>query len=126
MTDQQTIQHSSPSSGLQVFNLVSLSNELEEGSAWKSQDRATFTLNRSPGLHVTLIAMHSGTMKPWHQVECPISLHVLRGTLEFITDSETVNLKGGDILVLKEGIRHHMRIIDDSVVLLSLATNDRG
>lgn len=115
--------HSSTDTGLQVFNLPALTSEVEAGDAWKSQDRATFTLNRSAGLHVTLIAMHAGTMKPWHQVECPISLHVLQGAIDFITDAETVALKHGDLLILKEGIRHHMRVKEESVVLLSLGTS---
>lgn len=111
---------SDPNSALQVFNLSSLTSHLKTGSEWSSQDRTKFTLIQIPGLHIVLIAMHAGTTKTWHKVECPISLQMLEGSVDFITDSETVTLKQGDILTLKEGIRHHMSVIEESVVLLSL------
>lgn len=110
-------------SGLQVFNMSSIISHLKSGSDWQSLDRAVTTLIKTPGLHIVLMAMHADTTKTWHKVECPISLQMIQGSVDFITDSETVALKEGDILVLKGGIRHHMRVKEESVALLSLGTH---
>ena len=105
-----------------TFNCFTLVSQIENEETWKNRDRSAITLSRSHGLQITLIAMHSGTSKPWHRVECPISIQVIEGKIEFITDAEVVPLKKGDILILQEGIRHHMKAIEESVILLTLAS----
>jgi quercetin dioxygenase-like cupin family protein len=104
------------------FDFPALISQVKSGEAWKSRERNAITLTRTSGLQITLIAMHSGTFKPWHRVECPISLQVIEGKIDFITDAETVALKTGGIIVLQKGVRHHMKAIDESFVLLTLGT----
>lgn len=113
-------QESARDADLKVFDLSSAISQTETQDTWSLRDRSALTLGREAGLHVTLIAMHAGTTKPWHAVECPISLQVLQGRLDFITDRETVPLKQGGLIVLRAGVRHHMRVHEESVVLLSL------
>ena len=116
-------QHSQTSSTITTFDLSTLISEIKTGDTWKSRDRNAITLTRSHGLQITLLAMHAGTTKSWHQVECPIRIQLFEGRLEFITDAKVVSLKKGDILILQKGIRHHMKTIEESVILLTLASN---
>jgi quercetin dioxygenase-like cupin family protein len=107
------------------FDLSELISQIKSGEAWKKRERNAITLTRGPALQMTLIAMHSGTSKPWHRVECPISIQVIEGEIEFITDVETVSLKKGEVLILKEGIRHHIKATIESFVLLTMAPEIR-
>jgi quercetin dioxygenase-like cupin family protein len=103
-----------------VHDISALISRVKSEATWKNRDRHAVTLTRTPGLHITLIAMHAETSKPWHRVECPISIQVIEGRIDFITDTETKLLKQGDILILPPGIRHHMKVLDESVILLTL------
>ena len=114
--------HDQMNASIGTFDFSSLISKIKDGDTWKIRDRGAITLTRSHGLHITLIAMHAGTSKPWHRVECPISIQIIEGRIEFITDAETVALKKGEILILQEGVRHHMKSIEEAVILLTLAS----
>ncbi len=107
---------------ISTFDLSKLLAQVKKGETWEKENRNAVTLCKCRGLHVTLIAMHAGTLMPGHRVECPIIVHVIEGHAEFITDSKTVVLTKGQILTLGGGIRHDIKAIAESTILLTLAS----
>ena len=107
---------------ISTFDLSKLLAQVKKGETWEKENRNAITLCKCHGLHVTLIAMHAGTLMPGHRVECPISVQVIEGHTEFITDSKAVTLTTGQILTLEGGIRHDIKAIAESPILLTLAS----
>jgi quercetin dioxygenase-like cupin family protein len=59
-----------------------------------------------------------------HTANGVISLQVLEGEINFITDGQSVVLKEGQIVALHKGEPHSVAAIKESVFLLTLAGNE--
>ncbi len=71
-------------------------------------------------LRQTLIAITAGTELADHENPGEATAHVLSGRISIGTDSDAWEGRDGDLVVIPPA-RHHLRAIEDSVVLLTVA-----
>jgi quercetin dioxygenase-like cupin family protein len=75
---------------------------------------------REHHLRQTLIAIVGGRALDDHESPGEATLHILRGRVRLIDDTEPLDGVSGDILPIPRA-RHRLEAIEDSVVLLTVA-----
>ena len=97
--------------------------QIKEEEQWKKTDRNAITIFKSLVMRIVLIALHKGAeMKP-HTTKGVISVQVIEGEMQFVTDNQTVILSAGQMLVLEEGILHSVLARTETVFLLTLTNS---
>lgn len=104
------------------IDLPSLMAKIKEETPWKDGKRNAITVFKSNGLRIVLIALHQGSEMARHIAEGIISVQLLKGRIQFITDQKTVELSEGQMLALHERIPHSVKALQESTFLLTLAT----
>jgi quercetin dioxygenase-like cupin family protein len=107
---------------LLTFDLSALLTQIKSEDAWRKGSRNAMTLFKGQRLRVVLVAMHAGTAIPSHRADSPISLQVIEGVLKFSADAHTVTLRQGQLLTLHAGMPHVVEAVEESVFLLTVAT----
>jgi quercetin dioxygenase-like cupin family protein len=107
---------------LLTFDLPALLMHIKGEDAWRQGSRNAMTLLKGQRLRVMLVAMHAGTVIPSHRADGPISLQVIEGALTCSADAQTVMLRQGQLLTLQAGMPHAVEAREESVFLLTLAT----
>ncbi|HEY2795284.1 MAG TPA: cupin domain-containing protein [Micromonosporaceae bacterium] len=72
-------------------------------------------------LRQTLIAMVAGQVLAEHDSPGEATLHVLQGRVRLGTDSDVWDGTSGDLLIIPDA-RHSLTALEDSAVLLTVAT----
>jgi quercetin dioxygenase-like cupin family protein len=104
------------------IDLPSLMEKVKGEKPWKDGKRNAITVFKSNGLRIVLIALHQGSEMARHIAEGIISVQLLKGRIQFITDQKTVELSEGQMLALHERIPHSVKALQESTFLLTLAT----
>jgi quercetin dioxygenase-like cupin family protein len=105
---------------LLTFEISTLLAQLRTEPTWQRGHDA-MTLAKSRGLRVVLVAMHPEAVLLSHVTDSPISVQVIDGELKLSTDSQTVTLHTGQLLVLQGGVRHTIEASTESAFLLTLS-----
>lgn len=103
------------------INLARFIENIKDEKTWKTSDRNAITVYKTDGMRIVLIAMHEGTVMPRHTAPGVISVHVLEGAVNFITDERTVALTAGKIVTVHKGIAHTVAALEETVFLLTVA-----
>ena len=72
---------------------------------------------------IRILLAKSQEMKE-HKTPFPIVIEVAKGHIQFGVNEETLELKTGAIITLGGGIPHNLLAKEDSIVRLTLSTND--
>jgi len=108
------------------IDLTHFARQLKTEPPWKTADRNAVTLCKTQGLRVVMMALHGGSELPEHATAGILSLQVLEGEIRFAAQGKTYALVQGQMLCLHKGIRHGLRAVAESVVLLTLAGLPEG
>lgn len=103
------------------IDLKDFTKQLMDEEAWKKRDRNAMTVFKTEGMRIVLIAMHEDAVMAKHKAEGIISVHVLKGKINFISDERSVELEEGMIVTLHKGMPHSVAAIKESVFLLTIA-----
>jgi quercetin dioxygenase-like cupin family protein len=122
-TAERSLTEYSLDAPLLTFDISMLLAQLKHEDLWRTGKRNAMTLLKGHGLRVVLILLHAGIAIPSHQAESPLSMQVVEGCLQVRTDSDSVILKKGHMLALQAGIRHDVEALEESALLLTLATS---
>lgn len=98
----------------------SIKNIMKE-ETWKSGDKNAITLYKTDGMTIVLIALREGGKMDRHQARGVISVHVLKGTMKFGTDTNETELSEGEIVTLHKGVMHSVEALKKCVFLLTVA-----
>lgn len=105
-----------------AIDLDKFISSLREESTWKESDRNSITVHKSGNLVVVLIGLHEkAAIKPY-DVEAVISLQVLQGKVNFITEEKNIEMKKGQMIVLHENIFHSIIALEESFLLMGLVS----
>jgi len=74
-------------------------------------------------MRIVLVALHEDAVITKHIANGTISVQVLEGGINFITDSQSVILEKGQMIALHKGEPHSVAAIKESVFLLTLAAS---
>lgn len=105
-----------------TFSLPSIAEEMKLEESWEKTGRSARTLSKAGGMRLVLNTMKAGTEIKPHQANGPISVHCIEGHLKFNTPEESLTLRKGEMLTLKEHIRHSVEAIEESAFLLTIAS----
>lgn len=81
-------------------------------------------LMRSPFSKEIRILFRKGQYMQEHYTPSPIMIQVYEGSIEFGAENDIVILEKGDQVYLDGGHRHDLTALEDSIVKLSLHTQD--
>lgn len=96
--------------------------QIRTEKSWKESDRNAITVYKTNGMRIVLIALHKGAEMVKHKAEGIISLQVLEGLINFITDEQQVELGKEQMLALRKGIPHSVEAKEETIFLLTLTT----
>jgi quercetin dioxygenase-like cupin family protein len=96
--------------------------QIKEESPWKEGKRNAITVFKTNGLRIVLIGLHEGAEMAKHTADGIISIQVLDGQMQFITDRQSVKLSKGQMLALPERLPHSVIAIKETIFLLILTT----
>lgn len=96
-------------------------DQIRDEKTWKKNDRNAITVFKTPGMRIVLISLHEDAIMAKHKAEGIISVHVLDGRINFITDDRTEELTNGQMVTLHKGISHSIAALKKSVFLLTIA-----
>ena len=107
---------------LVTIDLFSSIEQIKKEKKWKKTDRNAITVFKTNGLRIVIIALRKGAEMVKHVANGLISVQVLEGKIQFITDEHSVKLGKGQMLALHEGIPHSLLAKKKAIILLSLTT----
>lgn len=96
--------------------------QIRTETTWKGSDRNAITVFKTNGMRIVLVALHKGAEMTKHKAEGIISVQVLEGLINFITDEQQIELGNGQMLALHTGIPHRVVAIEETIFLLTLTT----
>ncbi len=98
--------------------------QIKEETSWAQSDRNSITLFKSPTMRIVLLGLHKNAELKTHQAAGVISVQVLEGSMNFITEEKSVLLEKGQMIALQENIPHSVRAETETFFLLTLAANN--
>lgn len=105
------------------IDLIDFIKTIKDESAWKNKDRNAITVYKTNGLRLVLMAMRKNAVLARHTADGILSLQVLEGEINFISDDKSVVLEKGQMIALHKGLPHSVTAIKESVFLLTLTTS---
>ncbi|CAN5566263.1 hypothetical protein BH24GEM3_BH24GEM3_07230 [soil metagenome] len=104
-----------------TFDLERQLGELQREDAYQRSGRAGRTLAKSGRLRVVLVALATDTVIGTHQVDSPMTLHILKGHIRYRAGAEQHELRQGELLFFGPGDAHDIRATEESALLLTLS-----
>ena len=95
--------------------------QIKDEPTWKNSDRNAMTVYKTPEMRMVLIALHEDAVIEKHLANGVISVQVLDGEINFITNGDSYNLKTGQIIALHRKVPHTVAAVKESVFLLTVA-----
>jgi quercetin dioxygenase-like cupin family protein len=95
-------------------------SQIRSEPTWADSDHNAITIYKSEIVRIVLIGMHDQAVIKTHAAGGVITLQVLEGSIEFITEERTVTLEKGQMVALQEKILHSVQAKKDSFFLLTL------
>ena len=108
-----------------TFDLESVARELRRVDAYVREGHTARTLVRASDLRVVLIALRAGASMREHRAKPTASVHCVAGHVRLHVRGGTLELARGTLLVLAAGLDHDVEAVEESSLLLTLASPSR-
>jgi quercetin dioxygenase-like cupin family protein len=102
------------------FDLAQEMKESEQKRPWPMGHFAK-TLFKKSDFRMVLIMMDQGSILKEHHADGTISVHVLKGAIDFRVHGETRSLQTNSVLTLGASIKHELAAREESAILLTIA-----
>ena len=106
-----------------TFDLPYLIEEMKLSRSWAKGELKNKILLNSPDKQVLLTALHEKTEIDSFQTSDSVSFQILEGELMFSTMKESLILKKGQLLTLREKVRYRLTTNTETVFLLTILHN---
>ena len=124
-TAQQPEEKTILNAPLVEMNLYKLIDQIKNGTAWTNSDRTSIALFKSETMRIVLMGLHANAELKAHKANGVISVQVLEGKINFITDQQSSLIEKGQMIALQENITHSVRALTESFFLLTLAMKSK-
>ncbi len=111
---------------LMDFNLAKEMEQLHQEERWLRTGHNSKTLVKQPDFRIVLIALKAGGRLEEHKAEARISIHTLSGHVRLQIPGQAVDLPAGHLLALDRGIRHDVKAVEESALLLTISWPKRA
>ena len=105
------------------MNLHKFIDQIKDETTWKESDRNSVTIFKSETMRIVLMGLHQGTELKPHKANGVISVQVLEGKINFITEQKTALVESGQMIALQQNVTHSVVALTDAFFLLTLAMN---
>lgn len=96
------------------------------GEAAPEQSRGGITLVKEGGLSLVLTHLHAGGRMQEHGTPGAATVQVLAGRVRMRIGDESLEVEAGKLMAFNAGVRHSVEAIEDSTLLLTLASGEPG
>lgn len=110
---------------LVTMNVNKFIVQLKNETAWKDNDRNSVTIFKSDTMRIVLIGLHQNAKLLPHKANGVISVQVVEGKINFITEQQDLIVEKGHMIALHENIPHSVIALTESFLLLTLAMNNK-
>jgi len=107
------------------MNLYEFINQIKNETTWAESDRNSITIFKSDTMRIVLMGLHENAELKAHKANGVISVQVLEGKINFITEQQSSLIEKGEMIALQENIIHSVMALTDSFFLLTLAMNKK-
>ncbi|HQY20025.1 MAG TPA: cupin domain-containing protein [Ignavibacteria bacterium] len=98
-------------------------DQIKNETTWADSDRNSVTIFKSETMRIVLIGLHENAELKPHKANGVISVQVIDGKINFITDQQSTIIEKGQMIALQENITHSVIALTESFFLLTLAMN---
>lgn len=107
------------------MNLYEFIDQIKHEKTWADSDRNSVTILKSETMTIVLIGLHKNAELKPHKANGVVSVQVLEGKINFITEQQISLLEKGQMIALQESITHSVKALTESFFLLTLAMNNK-
>ncbi len=107
------------------MSLYEFVDQIKNETTWTDSDRNSVTIFKSETMRIVLIGLHENAELKPHKANGVLSVQVLEGKINFITEQQSSQLEKGQMIALQENIIHSVVALTDSFFLLTLAINNK-
>lgn len=105
------------------MNLNNFIDQLKSETTWIESDRNSITVFKSEMMTIVLMGFHENAELKSHKANGVISVQVIEGKINFITEQQSALLEKGQMIALQENIIHNVTALKESFILLTIALN---
>ena len=102
------------------LNLHKFIDLIKNETTWANSDRNSITLFKSEEVTIVLIGLHKNTAIKQNKTNGVISIQVLEGSLQFITQQQKTVIGTGQMIVIQANITHRVIARTESIYLLTV------
>lgn len=95
--------------------------QIRNEATWKNSDRNAVTIFKSETMRIVLMGLHKNAALKPHKANGVISVQVLEGKINFVTEQQTSLVEKGQMITLQENITHSVLALTETFFLLTLA-----
>jgi quercetin dioxygenase-like cupin family protein len=95
--------------------------QIKSESAWAEGKQNAITIFKSHSMRIVLIGLPNGVEMKSHKASGVISVQVIEGRVDFVTEHQTALIEKGQMIALQENITHSVLALADSFFLLTLS-----
>jgi quercetin dioxygenase-like cupin family protein len=106
---------------LHSFDLPTLIDKMKHSRTWAKGELNAMILLKSADKQIVLTALHEETEIQSFQSNDSITFQIIEGKLKFHTRKQSVLLKKGQLLTLRESIKYSLTTKEETVLLLTIA-----
>ncbi len=103
-----------------LFDLDAEAAKLRAEPGGARDGHRQISLFRKGGVTLVLFDFEAGGLLRDHAADGYVTVHALSGEIEMTTDDRSYSMPAGSVLVLQPGVRHDVRAIEASEVLLTV------
>ncbi|PIF70417.1 cupin domain-containing protein [Flavobacterium sp. 2] len=100
-------------------SIVQIKNE----SNWMDKDHNSVTVFKSETMRIVLLGLKKNAELKTHKAGGVISVQVLQGKINFVTEQKSILIEKGQMIALHENILHSVLALEETFFLLTLASN---
>src|SRR5687768_3244901 len=97
--------------------------QVKQEPSWSDSDRNSITIFKSDSMRIVLMGLHEKAELKTHTANGVISVQVLEGKINFVTEERAVMLEQGQMIALQQKVPHSVTAIQETFFLLTLAMN---
>lgn len=105
------------------MNLNKSIDQVKNEKVWTESDRNSVTIFKSDTMRIVLLGLHENAELKSHKANGVISVQVLEGKINFVTDQQQVIMEKGQMIALQANVTHSVIALTDSFFLLTLSMN---
>jgi len=106
------------------MNLYEFIHQLKNEETWANSERNSVTIFKSDTMRIVLLGLHENAEFPPHTANGVISIQVLEGNIQLMTDQRHSLVGKGQMVALQKNILHSVKAMEESFFLLTLSMSD--